>query len=363
MPHAQQGTDTNWRQSDSEATVDVGELAEQAHMKRADATDSEPDSDAEPAGSRPRGVGDPLRVGSYEQSREICDGSGICSLGRCLPSRRPVAASQRIAMMRDLLFFHVDRIRQVIACDAKELFWRLAEGEIKECPFQADYAQRLQREVESIWADLQGGAHRREGDRPMAVHGRLLEEMLRSARDLDWRGMRRYHCGIRLCVGMKSPRTPAVFGRKRKCRLREQQDADAFLDEVEAVWRSNCKTVDAHAALIERQLIEHCSEALCLRLTPSEAHRRFPDLVVSSMGVICKVAEPEEPEDIRVLNDGTHGVPINRRIRWRLVRLHPRPLWIFQQRILVGPFGFSHIALHSPSGHAAAEAVDPLVGR
>ena len=59
-------------------------------------SDTDADTDAEPAGSGPRGQGPGLRVGRGTHERGLQDGAGLCSLGRWEPADRPKQTDTRL---------------------------------------------------------------------------------------------------------------------------------------------------------------------------------------------------------------------------------------------------------------------------
>ncbi len=289
-----------------------------ARCSRTLESDTDPDSDAEPAESGPRGQGLPLRVGSFERARDLCDGAGLCSLGRWPPSSRPSPSSRRLLALNAMIGHTMDAWLQRASATAQEVFQQLADGEATEETVPGEVQAELYHKALSIFADIRGGAQPRTGDLPMLVHGRLLETILTEGGDPDKRGIKHFYQGVRLGVGRKTPRTPAVFAKKTKWNLAEQGTAsDLAGQSVQAVWRDNYQTVKAHPELILQQLEDHHARGLALRLTPKEAREQYPDLTVVSLGAVAKVADPQSPEDLRLLMDGTHGVCVNSHIRQR----------------------------------------------
>ena len=123
---------------------------------------------------------------------------------------------------------------------------------------------------------------------------------------------------VKLGVDCKRPRTPAVYARKTRWSLAEQESAGDVWDEpVTGVWRDNYQTAAKYKGWVAEQLEEHHARGLCLRLTQEEAHSSYPNLTVASLGAIEKIADPQRAEDIRLLMDGTYGVGINPRIKVR----------------------------------------------
>ncbi len=115
--------------------------------------------------------------------------------------------------------------------------------------------------------------------------------------------------------GVRMPRTPAVYPRKRKWRLRSD-DAVAFGDELEGMdaWRINYKTAVLHKEEIHRQLIDHHHRGLSLKLSPSEAFD-VSSLSINSLGGVEKTHDDGRPPPVRVVMDATHGVRLNRAVR------------------------------------------------
>ncbi len=302
-----------------EEAINTEERLIEEKQKARDESDTEADSDAPPLGSGPRGHGEPLRVGSFERTRNLCDGAGLCSLGIWPPSMRPLSKSRRIRKLEQLITHAVTGLPGKFGWSATDLFWRLARGECEDAPWPEHYIQDLRERALQIFDDGHGGARARDGDQSMAVHGRLLQAILGAAGDPDAAGMRHYFEGVRLGVGRRLPRTPAVFARKRHWRLPEQHTADELHGHpVEAVWRENYTSAVVQKELISEQLLDHHRRGLALRYDNEEqARAAFGDLTVVSLGAVAKVPEPKSAADIRTLMDGTHGVNINTRIRQR----------------------------------------------
>ena len=149
---------------------------------------------------------------------------------------------------------------------------------------------------------------------------RLLQAFLRAAGDPDWRGLDHFARGVRIGVGVRLPRTPAVFKRKRRWRLEGQGDALVWKSpSVETVWLSNYKSARDQADELERQLEECHSRGWALKLTQQELLERFPEgAAVSALGAVCKL-DPSTgaTTSVRMVLDGTHGTFINKNVRVR----------------------------------------------
>ena len=64
-------------------------------QREPESSDTEADISAEPAGSWPKGVGDPMMAGRGERARYLTDGAGLRSLGRWGPRKRTPAVFAR----------------------------------------------------------------------------------------------------------------------------------------------------------------------------------------------------------------------------------------------------------------------------
>ncbi len=293
-----------------------GQLADKRRPRADD--DTEPDADAEPEGSGPRGNGPPMQVGSFERERPLCDGAGLCSLGRWRPADRPHPSHPKLIALRAMIEAAVMELPATLGMTASQLFDLLAEGRIESDPFPPHLRAALYGRALDIFADAQVSGHQRPTDRPLALHLRLLEAILHAGGDPDRRGLDQYAQGVRLGIGVRMPRTPAVFAPKRHWRLKEQCTADEWEGfPVASVWRDNYRSVDAHQDLVEAQLADHHARGLAIRLSPEEAAARFPDLTVASMGAVAKIPDPKHFNDIRIVVDGSNGVNLNTRVKQR----------------------------------------------
>ncbi len=286
-------------------------------------SDTEPDDDSEPAGAGPRGRGPPLYVGSHHRRRELCDGAGLCSLGRWAPWCRPPPRSHHLILARQLIMQYVLTLPSRIGITAEELFHLLAQGKVATDPLEKDALglRCLIDQVQDALAGQDGSAVARSEDVAQPIRIRMLQRILFLGGDPDHRGMEHFCRGVRLGVGTVMPRTPAVYARKRKWRLDGQGDA-AFDVEAErralgGAWRDNYQSAKLHDKAILLQLEDAVERQLAIRLTEEEAGFHFPELTVNSLAGIAKLDEHGDVSSVRLVLDGTHGVVLNRAIRQR----------------------------------------------
>ena len=100
-------------------------------------TDTEADEGAAPRGAGPQGHGEPLYFGDFEKRRVLCDGAGLCSLGRWPPEQRPCSESAALRRLWTLVSSWVDNLPTSIGLTAGELFASLADGQVTTSPFPA----------------------------------------------------------------------------------------------------------------------------------------------------------------------------------------------------------------------------------
>jgi len=146
----------------------------------------------------------------------------------------------------------------------------------------------------------------------------LLQALLRNIGDPDAEVMSEYMRGVRIGVGVKLPRTPAVYEERTRWRLPEQERLDeAGLEEdFPGAWRANYTSAQLLHHEVVRELEELDRRGLTLKLTEEEAKQRYgEELVVASLGAIQKRVEDDGTIVIRLLFDGTHGVHVNTRIK------------------------------------------------
>ena len=283
-----------------------------------DSSDTEPDVIAEPPGAGPKGVGSPMMVGRGGKARPLTDGAGLCSPGRWDPRRRPVQRSHRLLSIRSALRRAVLRLEQDGA-GLEDLFLSLCTGKVQESPFLEGLIRDLRSYAVSAFEDCAVTANERPADIPQPVRVRLLQAVLCEAGDPDHRGMEHFCRGVRVGVGTRMPRTPAVFARKRHWRLEGQADRSAWeAPSVSTVWQANYRSAKEQVTEIEKQLEEAHEKEWALRLTQAEARERFLGLVVSSLGAVVKSDQATgDTISVRIVLDGTHQVSLNNNIRVR----------------------------------------------
>eukprot|EP00972_Heterocapsa_arctica_P108824 16024111-Heterocapsa_arctica.AAC.1 len=102
--------------------------------------------------------------------------------------------------------------------------------------------------------------------------------------------MSKFATGVRIGVGVRMPRTPAVFPQKRRWRLSGQRDPLAYLDEdLEGNTCSNYSSAIGHAELVEKTLEEQAVRGQILIMGESQAREHYGDrLTIASLGALEK---------------------------------------------------------------------------
>ncbi len=256
-----------------------------------------------------------MTVGSHERLRLLCDGGGLCSLGLWPPWQRPEPAHPRLRAAGAFLETFLDGLQDQHGFTASSLFDRLARGSIEALPFQGDPWESAQAQFQQIIDGGTGAATPRPEDQPQRLRVRLLQTILDLAGDPDARGMEHFCRGVRVGVGVRMPRTPAVDQRKRRWRL-HAEDIGATVEEPEGMdgWRANYRSAEVHCDEVHRQLIDHHQRGLSLKYSPTEA-LGLDSLSINSLGGVEKVHEDGRPPSVRVVMDATHGVRVNREVR------------------------------------------------
>ncbi len=246
------------------------------------------------------------------------DGAGLCSPGIWPPERRTRPSSPALTALAAALKRAIVRLPESAGFSSEDLFDRLSKGECTQNPFPQPVIEDLRAYAEQLLEreGMRGAAAPRPHDRPQPVRVRLLEALLKLAGDPDLTCWDLYARGVPLGVQHRLPRTPAVYERKRKWSLEDQQDADLWSTPLEDLpWRENYSSVRPHKDELKRQLDELVAAGLHLRLSPSDFKARWPHGTVASLGAVTSLKDGEI--SVRLVFDGTHGVDVNRRIRVR----------------------------------------------
>jgi hypothetical protein len=284
-------------------------------------TEDDGESDVEdgtpPFGAGRLGVGSPLLVGRGNRSRELQDGGGLCSPGLWPPERRrespaPVVDAFRAELLSAMRGRGVEWSKRTLAT--------LAAGKALTSPFSSTMIFLLRARLVALVDEVGIDCRPRPGDEDQPVQVRLLAALLADCSDPDAAGLLQYVGGVRVGVGVKMPRTPAVYPKKRRWALPTQADPDLLhsRDLTQPIMLDNYRSAKDLVAEVELDLEDLLTRGLCLRLSEAEAMQTFgSSFVVASLGALVKRIEDDGSRIIRLLFDGTRDVPLNEAIRLR----------------------------------------------
>ena len=115
------------------------------------------------------------------------------------------------------------------------------------------------------------------------------------------------------------PRLPALYAKKRRWRLPAQVDPVAWQEDRAAeqgVWRRNYSSIAEWSEECKKIMDDQAERGQVLKMSETDARRRFPGLTVASLGA-QKKDKPGGAVTARILFDGTHGIDVNTHIRIR----------------------------------------------
>ena len=301
---------------DQEAHNKVGE--EDGELKGGVPVDTLPDQEAtseedEEGVRRPRvgegaiGIGKAIRVETFGKERVFQDGCGLCSPGRWWPEHRGLEQWELFKPLRDRLIKLLEE-----SMDVKRTVCAMACGRMDSSPFSVHLMEEARRLWLSALHELGSDQLQPHIHHPEVYHWDAIGEHLRLAGDPDWRilsrGLHSFKDGVRIGVGVRMPRTPAVFPRKTKWRKYEEEE-----DGMAPTSKENYKSVKDNLEAVERMFWDDVSLGHMREVPEEEAVKEYGEgLVTAAVGAL------EKGEDsFRIIHDATHGVKVNPRIKPR----------------------------------------------
>ncbi len=208
-----------------------------------------------------------MLVGTHERQRWLCDGAGLCSLGLWAPWQRPPPTHPSLVKAGSLVDDFIDALTGNYGYSAEELFARLAEGAIADNPFPGATWDCFTSSFIAAIDDGTGSTTPRAEDLPQRLRVRLLQAVLRLGGDADVVGMEHFCRGVRIGVGVRLPRTPAVYPRKRRWRAYDDDVRRQWEESIDgtAAWHINSKSAVVQKEEVHRQLMEHCERDMAVR--------------------------------------------------------------------------------------------------
>ena len=196
---------------------------------------------------------------------------------------------------------------------------KLALGRVESCPFHPASIRRLKEETKAVLEKHGFGVTRSSHDRAeIPIDYRYLDSLLRAAEDPEV-GLGMFAAGVRVGPGVRLPRLPALYPRKKRWRLPRQADPLDYQEGREdavSVWGRNYSSVEELSDKVLDVLQDQEKRGQVFRYNEKEARELFPNLTVASLGAI-REEKPRGVITARVLLDGTHGIAVNHRTRVR----------------------------------------------
>ena len=239
------------------------------------------------------------------KTKDFHDGGGLCSPGRYHPLRRRQYAWKGLIRLKlelkKLLAAHIP--------DHQALVLQMACGKLEESPFP----DLLLLDAREAWFSQIESASKFPPEEIRGVTANqpfylcALGESLRLLQDPDWRVLYSstrecFAKGVSVGVGVRMPRTPAVYERKSKWR---KLDETAFLADTTNYLSA---TLPGMEDVLQRQFEEESKLGMMYETSLSEAQAQFPGdkLRIAPQGAIEK-----GDDTFRILHDGTHFVRVN----------------------------------------------------
>lgn len=255
------------------------------------------------------GRGLPVMVKRRKEVRPLETGGGLCDPGRWRPENRAYPEGEYIETIRKRIeaFAWAWQEKEGGLLAMRKLAYRVAAGKMVESPIPADLFKKLEEEVEEILKKAGVAPTHEESDVEQVYDVRRLQAMLKLAGDPDWRILTTYARGVPLGPGMKMPRTPAVFQKKRKWALSEEEGGSR------KEWNENYASAKEYADVACEKIEGDAAKGRIIYRYLSEAREEYgPNLAVGALGIV-----EEGPKKYRLIHDGTHVIKINHMIRVR----------------------------------------------
>ena len=123
------------------------------------------------------------------------------------------------------------------------LFQDLSQGNVKTSPYSREVADSLRAKVLGVFTRHGRQIPTLTNDRVQNTpRWRLFGALVSAADDPDATGISAFAQGTPVGVGVKLPRQPALYRRKRKWRLPSQVTADTDEYPMESVWMANYRS-------------------------------------------------------------------------------------------------------------------------
>ena len=150
-------------------------------------SDTEPDDDAEPAGSGPTKGLPQIQVGHDEKMRVLIDGGGLCSIGtlrvkdRCFPEGLPPT-------IRALFVNAIDSQEAKQPGWSKALLAKLCDGSAVHEDFSDETSEQIRASIETLLVESGWVREAPAHSRRVGIDFMMIAGILWNSGDPDWRG-------------------------------------------------------------------------------------------------------------------------------------------------------------------------------
>eukprot|EP00438_Fugacium_kawagutii_P028975 Skav210536 [mRNA] locus=scaffold3045:358236:363217:- [translate_table: standard] len=258
----------------------------------------------------PSGKG-PMKACYKGKLRPVHDGLGLCSMGRLASCNREASTGCTAPLLKKLFWDMLKGWMDVKGkVETSRLCAELLCGRVESQPF-GDLPDQIRERWMEVLEKNGYEPRRKSGDRQSALELRLLKELAREVRDLDFEYLEEMaSTGVRLGTEVGDiPRIEAVYEEKNSWSLPLPTEGKWEEEQV----RGNYRSAQDHLEKVKVQIDKDVAKGHIIQVTLEEARRRYgTDLKVASLAAVPKDTEWDE---VRVVHDATHGVEVNHQIR------------------------------------------------
>ena len=246
-------------------------------------------------------------MGSGYTSREFCDGHSLASPGRWEPHARKYPESPCWKRVTSLYMDFAHRV------GTTSRLLEVALGRVVKSPFREEELVGFERcstsRSQSFRTQSEDQPHRPKRRAHRLPIPRTVTGSRRGSRSRD-RLLRRRSTS-------RTWRPNAWVAGVVLAKLLEQSDALDHLKEAvegDPEWRRNYSTLAELSEQVTAVLEDQAERGQVLKLSEHEARKKYPHLVIASLGANTK-DKPNGVVTSRVPFNGSHGISVNRRTR------------------------------------------------
>ncbi len=254
-------------------------------------------------GAALQGKPPPLNTRWAGKRRPYHDGAGLTS-----PYRWP--SEDRRTPIADMYPDLIIKLRGIVAqiTDPSREVFKMATGNAEGSPFSGTQLKEAREAIADALGLDRGLAFKIRVHQPFLLE--LLSATLEKIGDPDWRQLTKgkwsFDQGVPIGVGIRMPRTPAVYERKTSWRALDDTPLD--------IDKDNYQSAKGVLDQLEEQFRVDEAEGMMFQESEESLRRRYPAgmLRIAALGAI-----ENGPHSFRVVHDGTHGVRLNNEVKPR----------------------------------------------